>query len=115
MSASVSTDFLLRVAQATPEQRAVFDRFLQATLDQQEAFARILSENAETLDAKRETPRFLFRLAGSHCDVIFEGSDSYHVNNHLGARYLNYLLHHPNMVISAYDRDLQAVRGDHHV
>ena len=111
MSASVSTDFLLRVAQATPEQRAVFDRFLQATLDQQEAFARILSENAETLDAKRETPRFLFRLAGSHCDVIFEGSDSFHVNNHLGARYLNYLLHHPNMVISAYDLEV-AVRPE---
>ena len=33
-------------------------------------------------------PRFLFRLAGSHCDVVFHGSEQFHVRNNLGARYL---------------------------
>ncbi len=46
---------------------------------------------------------FLFRKAGSHWDVRFDGSDAFHLSDSLGARYLDYLLHHPNEAISAYD------------
>lgn len=112
MEATVSTDQVVRFLRATPQQRATFDRFLGATPEQVAAVEQILcAENAEALKTEllggeTRTPRFLFRPAGSHCDVIFDGSDLFHVRNKLGARYLNHLLHHPNGVISAFDLEV---------
>jgi len=87
-------------------------RFFAASPEQVVAIARILCPEEgdgsmpEVVEAKREGPRFLFRPAGSHCDVVFHGSDPFHVRNNLGARYVDYLLHHPNKVISAYDLEV---------
>lgn len=112
MSTTVSTDYLVLVAQATPEQQAVIGRFLRATPEQVAAVERILyAENAQALEAEalkgaKGTPRFLFRPAGSHCDVIFDGSELFHVRNKLGAKYMDYLLHRPNGVISAFDLEV---------
>ena len=47
--------------------------------------------------------KFLFRQAGSICQVVFEESPVFHIENTLGAKYLDYLLHHPNTLIRAFD------------
>ena len=91
-------------------------RFFEASPEQVVGIARILyGEDFEALTPavtdETKGPRFLFRPAGTHCDVIFHGGEGFHVNNHLGARYLNYLLHHPNVVISAYDLEV-AIRPE---
>jgi hypothetical protein len=52
-----------------------------------------------------------FCRAGSHWDVTFEGRKSFHLRHTLGAEYLDYLLHHPGEVISAYDLELK-IRPD---
>jgi hypothetical protein len=44
-----------------------------------------------------------FRKAGSHWDVRLDGGPLFHLADSLGARYLDYLLHRPNLAISAYD------------
>ncbi len=59
----------------------------------------------------RATVRFLFRPAGSMCDVVFDGSTGFHVKNTDGAKYLDYLLHRPNQAIRAFDLE-QAVKPD---
>ena len=53
--------------------------------------------------AAASLPAFSFRKAGSHWDVRFDGSDAFHLPDSLGAKYLDYLLHHPNAAISAFD------------
>jgi hypothetical protein len=98
----------------TPE---LVERFYAASPEQVVAIARILyPECAEEPGREAEKSgtgmrRFLFRPAGSHCEVVFNGSQAFHVRNNLGARYLCYLLHHPNQVISAYDLEV-AIRPE---
>lgn len=48
-------------------------------------------------------PRFVFRRAGSHWDVVFDGGDPFHLEDSLGVRYLDHLLHRPNETIAAVD------------
>ena len=82
-------------------------RFFEASPEQVVAIARILECGARGAECGvTATPAFLFRPAGSHCEVVFEGSDPFYVRNNLGARYLSYLLHHPNEVVSAYDLEV---------
>jgi hypothetical protein len=97
MTDTIPIDALMRFITATPEQRAVIDRFL-------------LGGNAETL--KAETPkgdgvgRFVFRKTGSRWEVIF-GGRPFRLRNTLGTRYLNYLLHEPNEAIRAFDLEVE--------
>ena len=102
MSATVSTDFLLRVAQATPEQQEAIERFL----------AGASSALPSSLELQRgEAARFVFRKAGSHWRVVFDGGAEFHLEDTLGIRYLDYLLHHPNESISAFDLEV-AIRPE---
>jgi hypothetical protein len=50
--------------------------------------------------------RYLFRQAGSMWRVVFDGSPEFHVEDTLGAKYLGYLLHHPNEPISTFDLEV---------
>ena len=50
--------------------------------------------------------KFLFRQAGSICQVVFEESPVFHIENTLGAKYLDYLLHHPNRPVSTFDLEV---------
>lgn len=52
------------------------------------------------------TARFVFRKNGRHWGVVFDGGAEFSLENTLGARYLDYLLHHPNEPISAYDLEV---------
>jgi hypothetical protein len=55
--------------------------------------------------------RFVFEKAGRSWKVIFEGRREFHVGDTLGARYLDYLLHRPNQLFSAYDVEV-AIRPE---
>ena len=50
-----------------------------------------------------EQPRFVFRPSGDVWKVVFDGNPEFHVGNTVGARYLDWLLHHPNEPIGALD------------
>lgn len=80
------------------------DGSMEASKKGKELFARLLAENAKrdgvSVAAK---VRYSFRLAGSMCDIVFNGSDVFHLNNTDGAKYLDHLLHHPNKPIRAFD------------
>ncbi len=75
-----------------------------------EVLARRIGEGMSRI-AEPVAPRFLFQRAGSHWDVIFEGGAPFHMEESLGVRYLDYLLHHPNEAISAFDLET-AVRPE---
>ncbi len=49
--------------------------------------------------------RFVFQRDGRHWTVIFDGAE-FVLENTLGARYLDYLLHHPAEAITAYDLEV---------
>jgi hypothetical protein len=98
MSATISTAFLLRVAQATPQQQAAIDRFLRGDS------ARLSGSGPRRTG--QDGSRFLLRRAGSHWQVIFDGGAEFGLEDTLGARYLDYLLHHPNQAISAFDLEI---------
>ena len=77
---------------------------LEAHQSGKRLFARLLADIATgRKDAERPTARYRFRQAGSMCDIVFDGSPVFHLNNTDGAKYLDYLLHHPNKAIRAFD------------
>lgn len=50
--------------------------------------------------------RCVYRWTGWDWEVIFEGGRVFHLPDILGARYLAYLLHHPNELTSAFDLEV---------
>lgn len=95
MSATVSTEFLLMVAQATAEQQAAIERFLRGET----------GALASSPQLRRDEAGFVFRKAGSHWRVVFKGAE-FHIKDTFGARYLDCLLHHPNQTIPAFDLEV---------
>lgn len=55
--------------------------------------------------------RFVFRKYGPIWKVIFKGMAEFHLNDSLGTQYINYLLHNPNVPISAVDLE-QKIRPE---
>ncbi len=94
MSATVSTDFLLQVAQATPEQQAAIRRILAG-----EALPQPPATTAGTAELP---PANQFVRQGKLWKVVFNGGAPFYLPDMLGARYLDYLLRHPNEPISAF-------------
>lgn len=78
--------------------RPILDRFAAGLVGRGN-----LEGRKETVKIEAVGPRYLFRQAGSMWDVAFEGSGVFHLPNTLGAKYVDYLLHHPGEVISAFD------------
>jgi len=56
--------------------------------------------------AKFPPPSHQFRRKGGLYQVVFEGGQPFYVVDTLGARYLDYLLHHPNVPIGAFDLEV---------
>ena len=98
MPDTISTDSLMRFVSATPEQRAAIDRFLLGALDE-------IGSGASRTGEERGA-RFVFRKAGSRWRVVLDGGTEFFLDDTLGARYLGYLLHHPNQTISAFDLEV---------
>jgi hypothetical protein len=104
---------LLRVVQAAPEEVTTLApvvvagrRFVGEKLaGVYFVLARDLAHSAGA------APRYLFCEVGTQWKVIFDGGSAFYLGATLGARYLDYLLHHPNVPISAFDLEL-AVQAD---
>ena len=80
------------------------DGRMEANQKCKELFARLLAENANRDSGDTEPKiRYSFRQAGSMCDIMFDGCRVFHLTNKDGAKYLDYLLHHPNKPIRAFD------------
>ena len=55
---------------------------------------------------RMQNPEYVFRWTGRDWEVVFRGGRTFHLPNVLGSRYLDYLLHHPNEPISAFDLEV---------
>lgn len=93
MNAAMPIDLLLRLINATPEQRAVVDQYVSATM------VITGGHQATPLPPKR----FVFCKAGSHWDVTFDGLTTFHLPDKLGSKYIGYFLHHANQAITPFD------------
>jgi hypothetical protein len=102
----------LRVVQATPEEVtalvpvvAAGRRFVgEKLVGVYFVLARDLAQSAGA------APRYLFCEVGTQWKVIFDGGAAFYLGATLGARYLGYLLHHPNVPISAFDLELAVTK-----
>lgn len=105
MRAAIPTELLLRLMSATPEQYAAVERVLGVNAE-----GRMKNEELESRDAccvmREEKVRYVFRRAGSHWDVVFDSSEVFHLEHTVGARYVDFLLHRPGEVISAFDLEV---------
>jgi hypothetical protein len=86
----------LLVLEATPEQVAAIQRILSQELP--------TGRGGETRSAPDE--EYVFRRTHRVWEVIFGGGRPFHLEDTLGARYLDYLLHHPNEPISAFELEV---------
>ena len=63
-----------------------------------------------TLNAERGPaecgPVYVFRWTGRDWMVVFGGGEPFYLEDTLGARYLDYLLHHPNVPITAFELEV---------
>lgn len=103
----------MRVVQATPEELTVLAPVVAAG-------RRFVGEKlvgvyfvlaCDLAQSAGAAPRHLFCEVGTQWKVIFDGGLAFYLSATLGARYLDYLLHHPNVPISAFDLEL-AVQAD---
>jgi hypothetical protein len=81
---------------------------LQACRSGGELFAHFLPADRKALagDIGQPVARYLFSLSGNVFRVVFDGQPEFHLSNTLGTRYLDYLLHHPNVPIAAFDLEV---------
>jgi hypothetical protein len=124
---SIPSELLLKLIHATPEQLAVVERALMLAPDPptlngnaslgeiQLMFCELRREIVALREIVAAAPRPIspgvasgtrsFVRCGDFWKVIFDGHEL-HVEHSLGARYLDYLLHHPNQPISAFELEL---------
>ena len=57
---------------------------------------------------------YVFRKRGKLWEIIFNGGEAFYLEDTLGVRYLDYLLHHPNVPISAFELEvaIQPEKGE---
>jgi hypothetical protein len=96
------------LSRATPEELAATYRF--ATGEPLErAECRMQNEEcrkgSSTAGAKGGGD-YAFRFTGRDWKVVFDGGEPFYLPDTLGAPYLDYLLHHPNEPISAFDLEV---------
>ena len=110
MQPYIPTEFLVRLAHATPEQFAAMERILDGEIPRFDAAASAeVSTPHRTLspiEAERVVAGNVFRRAGSHWDVVFNGGEEFHSLDCAGARYVDFLLHRPGEAISAFDLEV---------
>jgi len=61
------------------------------------------SSDAGSVTASDGVAKYVFQQSGQVWEVVCEGNPPFHIQNTLGARYLDWLLHHPSEAISAFD------------
>ena len=103
---------VLVLSRATPQELAAIYRFATGEpLPDRELDARICQQKGGPADgtaeagAESKSP-YLFRWTGRDWEVVLGGGRAFHLPNVLGSRYVNYLLHEPNVPISAFDLEV---------
>ncbi len=104
MREAIPTDLLLRLMHATPEQYAAVERILGCS--PHPANGHLLPGAEKEAPVSGAAAQNVFWRAGSHWDVRFDGSPAFHLEDTVGARYLDYLLHHRGEVIAAFDLEV---------
>jgi len=112
MRESLPVSLLLMLARASPDQLAAVERYLggQPLPElQQEAPGsqpeRVGAGLAVPGSAEADSG-YQFRRKGSLWEVVFDGGQEFYVQDTLGASYLDYLLHHPNEPIGAFELEV---------
>jgi hypothetical protein len=67
--------------------------------------APVPADGSDPADAEAGS-RCEFRKKGDLWEVVFNGGDPFYLEDTLGARYLDYLLHHPNVLITAFELEV---------
>jgi hypothetical protein len=67
--------------------------------------APVPADGSDPADAEAGS-RCEFRKKGDLWEVIFNGGEPFYLEDTLGARYLDYLLHHPNVPIAAFELEV---------
>ena len=108
---------VLVLSRATPEELAAIYGF--ATVDHLES----AESRVPSAEWKNESPRgsadcgmrsaelpggpaYVFRWTGRDWEIVFGRGRAFHLEDTLGVRYVHYLLHHPNELISAFDLEV---------
>jgi hypothetical protein len=63
-------------------------------------------EALQTPSKQTGNVRFIFKRRGDMWEVIYEGHSPFFIKDTLGARYIEYLLYHPNDPISSFDLEV---------
>lgn len=107
MPAVISSELLVRLTEASPEQMAAIERILNTEGRSGSCRAgqqcEVRSESAGA--------RFVFRRSGRVWEVVFDGRGVFHLEDTLGVRYVDYLLHRPGVAVSAFDLEM-AIRPE---
>jgi hypothetical protein len=72
----------------------------------QEARATQVAGQGFSLAGTQGAARYVFRKKGDLWEVTFNGGEPFYLENTLGARYLDYLLHHPNVPMAAFELEV---------
>ncbi len=104
MQAAISTNLLMLLCRATPEQLVEVERMLTGPAGETGLRRGGLAGTEDRGGGARA--RFAFGRSGRYWLVTFEGMETFALEDTLGARYLDYLLHHANVPISAYDLEV---------
>ncbi len=60
------------------------------------------------IEQESDTSEYSYRKSGSVWEVAFQGNPPFHIADNLGAKYVDWLLHHPGEVISCVDLEAEA-------
>jgi len=103
------------LSRATPEELAATYRFATGEpLPDAKMNAEGRMQSAEYGSRPGGGPAYVFRWTGRDWQVVFDGGRPFYLEDTLGARYVNYLVHHPNVPISAFDLEvaIQPEKGE---
>ena len=109
---SLPTRLLLMLAQSTPYKLAAVERFL-AGEPLPDTERRVRSARPEPAPGDKPSSvgadagsAYVFAWTGRDWKVVFDAGRPFYLPDTQGARYVDYLLHHPNMPISAFDLEV---------
>jgi hypothetical protein len=105
MDTTIPIELLLRLINATPEQRAVVANLRGASVTLDPMSGAVTASSASGVTIPTPTARFVFRKAGSHWDVVFDGSETFYLPDKLGTQYIGHFLHHANGPVSSFDAE----------
>jgi hypothetical protein len=112
MTETFPTRLLLQLCRASPETLGAIERFLggqpfpEWPQGAQPSPATQLVADGSSQAATEAGSRYEFRKKGDFWEVIFNGGKAFYLGATLGARYLDYLLHHPNVTITPFDLEV---------